>query len=162
MTNTPSLARVYIGIDPGVGGAIATLPALPETPTWSKTPTMTLGPRKVIDGAALWHLLNPGSTPPAAIAIEIVHAMPKQGVSSTFTFGCAFGAALALAQATGARIHALRTDQWRAAVGLPKTASKDDAIALALRLWPALSVGRNHNAAEALLLAEAARRIDAG
>lgn len=150
----------HIGIDPGVGGAIAILPEPPALPAWHTSPTMTLGPRKVIDGAALWAMLNLGT--PASIAIEVVHAMPGQGVSSTFTFGAAYGAALALAQATGARIHALRTDQWRAAVGLPKTASKDDAIALCARLWPGVTVGRDHNAAEALLLAEAARRIDGG
>ena len=151
---------VWIGIDPGISGAIAILPAPPTLPVWHKLPAMTLGPRKVLDGGALAALLaEPGLR---SVAIELVHSMPRQGVSSTFTFGAAFGAALALAQATGARVHTLRPDQWRAAVGLPKTASKDDAISLALRLWPGVSVGRNHNAAESLLLAEAARRIDGG
>lgn len=150
----------FIGIDPGVSGAVAWLrPG--HAPRAFKIPVQKLGPSNVVDGRKLHMLLmDPDSEPEQiVVTIERVHAMPKQGVSSTFTFGAAFGAALALAEATATRVHILRPDQWRPMVGLNKSSTKDEALAMVSRMWADLDIGKNHNMAEALLLAEAGRRI---
>lgn len=149
------MSLLYIGIDPGVSGAIAYVVPGQEAFV-SKVPVMKLGPRSVIDGLDLHRLLSVRHAPLAAIGIEHVHSMPQQGVASTFTFGAAFGAALALAQAQGTPVHVMRPDQWRKLVGLPHKADKYASLGLAGRLYPGVTIGRNHNMADALLLAHAA------
>jgi Holliday junction resolvasome RuvABC endonuclease subunit len=90
--------------------------------------------------------------------IEDVHAMPKQGVSSTFKFGMAVGAIQAIVELTRAPWVIVRPQNWKKDMGV--TAQKSNSLDLARSLWPNAPLGRvkDHGVAEALLLAEWIRR----
>jgi Holliday junction resolvasome RuvABC endonuclease subunit len=90
--------------------------------------------------------------------IEDVHAMPKQGVSSTFKFGMAVGAIQAIVELTRAPWVIVRPQNWKKDMGV--TAQKSTSLDLARSLWPNAPLGRvkDHGVAEALLLAEWIRR----
>ena len=78
---------IYLGIDPGQSGGIAAIScqradggvfrafawAMPETET------------------EVWERIQEVRSPHTFAIIERVHAMPKQGVSSAFTFGRSYG-----------------------------------------------------------------------
>jgi crossover junction endodeoxyribonuclease RuvC len=86
--------------------------------------------------------------------IESVHAMPAQGVSSSFAFGRATGAAEAWAMSHGAPVEWVSPAKWKKAMGLSsdKQASLD-ACKLhfgANKLW---DVKANDGIAEAALIA---------
>ena len=92
------------------------------------------------------------------VVVEAVHAMPKQGVSSSFKFGVSYGVALSLAQALG--IWGLATPRvWKQDLEL--TADKNDSLAMARLLWPDAPLARkkDNGRAEALLMAEWKRRM---
>ena len=79
--------------------------------------------------------------------------MPKQGVSSTFKFGMAFGAALALAERLGTTVHMVTPQQWKKTLKLDSDKSKS--LAMARDLWPNAPLKRqkDNGRAEALLMA---------
>ena len=86
----------YLGIDPGLSGAWALLNRHGEFVAADDLPIIRDQSTAWIDGPALadairMHLIL---SPPGRAIVERVKAMPKQGVSSTFTFGCAFGSVL--------------------------------------------------------------------
>lgn len=138
---------LYIGIDPGQTGAIACLLAhgdllaVVDLPIVDKrvSPALLAGElaRLTIDIDA-----------EGVIAIEEVHSMPRQGVSSTFKFGQAHGIALGVA-ATLATLQ----PSWRLARPTPQAwkkhhhligKEKEDARALAIDLWPSSAATTFH------------------
>ncbi len=88
------------------------------------------------------------------VVIEYVAAMPKQGVSSTFKFGMAFGSVIALAERIHAPFQFVTPKVWKKALGLDS--DKKRSLALARDLWPEAPLSRmkDNGRAEALLLAE--------
>ena len=118
---------VIIGIDPGLSGAIAAVAG--EQLLWAEDmPTA--------DGRVAIPLLHQilANDPPALVAVEHVHSMPKQGVSSTFKFGTAYGVALGVAS-HWRTVHVPPTE-WKKTFRL-NGKGKDAARALAIELWPA-------------------------
>ena len=92
------------------------------------------------------------------VVVEAVHAMPKQGVSSSFKFGVSYGVALSLAQSLGT--WSLVTPKiWKHDLGL--TSDKNESLELARALWPDAPLARkkDNGRAEALLMAEWKRRL---
>jgi crossover junction endodeoxyribonuclease RuvC len=88
------------------------------------------------------------------VVIEEVHAMPKQGVASTFRFGAAFGVAVGVIQATGLPMEFVQPAQWKKRAGVLRTA-KDYARTRALELYPHADLARKRDQgrADALLIA---------
>src|ERR1019366_6452496 len=75
-----------LGIDPGLSGAISFFfPASPDRVAAEDTPVVD-GRVDAVTLTARIHQMMPSFA-----IIENVHSMPKQGVSSTFKFGMAFG-----------------------------------------------------------------------
>lgn len=73
--------------------------------------------------------------------IELVHAMPRQGVSSTYKFGYTTGKlTAALELACRVSIKKLRPQDWKKHWGLKGT-TKEDAVNLALKMCPTLFDG---------------------
>jgi hypothetical protein len=138
-----------LGIDPGFWGAVAFyFPARPNMIGVEDVPVAG----GEIDAATLARRI--AQMAPTFVVIEHVGAMPKQGVSSTFRFGVAFGIVRGVVSALGIPTHLVAPTRWKRYFRL--TADKDTARALALRLWPAsehFSRKRDHNRAEAALLA---------
>lgn len=165
---------IYVGIDPGLTGAWAVLwpelrsagPGMSIEVTGRLTGhvddfhTMGEGPLRRIHLHELWNQVS-GQLDEIVCAIERAQPMPKQGVSSMFRYGAAYGAVLAAMDLALATIHLPTPAQWKKSLGLTgkgKEASRE----LALRLFPQfrdeLKRKKDHNRAEALLLAEWARR----
>jgi crossover junction endodeoxyribonuclease RuvC len=90
--------------------------------------------------------------------LEAVHAMPKQGVSSTFKFGMAFGSAITIIERFSKTVHMVTPHKWKKDMGL--TSDKAQSMAMARELWPLAPLHRakDNGRAEALLLAEWYRR----
>jgi Holliday junction resolvasome RuvABC endonuclease subunit len=122
----PQPTGVIIGIDPGLTGAIAATAG--ETLLWAED-MPAAGGRIAIP--LLRQIIE--SDPPTLIAVEHVHSMPKQGVSSTFKFGVAYGVALGVAS-HWRTIH-IPSQEWKKTFRL-NGKPKDAARALAIELWP--------------------------
>jgi crossover junction endodeoxyribonuclease RuvC len=123
--------NLTIGIDPGKHGAIALLDPAGHIIAIEDMPDATgaaLGAqlRALIDDFAP-HEID-------AAWVEQVHAMPKQGVSSTFTFGMGYGAILGALGALGVPVHHVTPAHWKRTqrVSKDKASSRQRAV----ELWP--------------------------
>ena len=117
------------------------------------------GKRKVLDARAIVQWLNADDTRIDVAILESVTSMPKQGVSTTFTFGAATGAieALVLACSGAGTIEWVRPGTWKKQMKVPsdKRATVDRAGLLfgagaAAQHWPLML---DSGVAEAALLA---------
>lgn len=141
---------VVVGIDPGVSGAIAALDQRDGALMWLEDmPALD----KHVNAAALADLLEVEDI--ALAAVEAVHAMPKQGVTSSFNFGRSYGVVLGVLAALDAPVTHLRPTVWKKAAGL--TADKSASRRLATDIWPAhadaFKLVKHDGRAEAALLA---------
>jgi len=89
----------------------------------------------------------------AQICMEQVHAMPKQGISSTWNFARAVGVISAVCELTNYPFHLVSPQKWKKHFNL--TADKNEALDLARKLFPKapLRLKKDINRAEALLIA---------
>jgi crossover junction endodeoxyribonuclease RuvC len=92
---------------------------------------------------------------PDVAVIERVAAMPRQGVSSTFKFGTAYGILQGVVAALEIPVHFVAPGRWKKHFGL--TSDKEQSRARALQLWPGQSDlfarKKDHGRAESALLA---------
>ena len=96
--------------------------------------------------------------------VEQVHAMPKQGVSSTFAFGKAAGFIEGVLRANRIAYQLIQPQRWKKEYSLGKK-DKAESIAVCKKLFPNVSLlptakctKDSDGMAEALLMAEYARR----
>jgi crossover junction endodeoxyribonuclease RuvC len=141
----------YLGIDPGKSGAVALLHSDGvEIQDWVDGPTM--------DGVLKnWQMLF-GIT---MAALEHVSAMPKQGVTSMFSFGTNFGWWQGWLECAGISYVLVRPQNWQKGM-VPKKMSNTDKPSLTVvrRLFPdvELHLQKHHGRADALLIADWLRR----
>lgn len=107
-----------MGIDPGLDGGIAILEENGSPTFYAKMPTKKIieksGKKKrMIDIAQVAAMI--AKLEPEHVFIEQVSAMPKQGVSSTFTFGMGYGMLLGLCLALDPllRTTLIRPQGWQ-------------------------------------------------
>lgn len=155
---------IVLGIDPGqagglalvqsIGGLVYVLDAIPM-------PVITVGKKKSLDIRAALYWTGKYEESDVGV-IEQVHAMPKQGVASSFQFGRMYGGAEAVMYEASVRQAYVTPNQWKKDLGL--SSSKNASIGLATRLfghearqkfWPSGPRGGeiNDGAAEAALIA---------
>jgi crossover junction endodeoxyribonuclease RuvC len=150
---------IYIGIDPGVSGATAILTH--DDVTFHDMPILEIKKKQTLDYAGLATILRPYSGAAAFAAVELVGAMPGQGVSSMFKFGQCYGAVLATLAALQIPYELVTPPVWKRAFRLVGC-EKDESRAAALRLFPQcandLKLKKHHGRADALLMAEYLRR----
>ena len=91
-------------------------------------------------------------------SVEITHSFSGQGIASTYKFGRAVGAIEAVCEAFNAPMHYVSPQRWKKHFQLSQ--DKYASLILAQELWPDAPIKRkkDHNIAEALLLAEYLRR----
>ena len=140
---------IHLGIDPGKSGAIAILDHgkaaaykmkdMTERDTWILLSDLVLMSSEI-----------------AVAYIELVHAMPKQGVSSTFAFGVSFGGLRMALVAAGIPFEGVTPAKWQRALGCLSKGDKNVTKAKAQELFPSVKV--THAIADALLIAEYCRR----
>ena len=167
---------IYIGIDPGLGGAVGVIDETALFPTNEfkvfDTPTMVVSGVKnknVYNTAAMAALLQPYHDQVGCdvlVVLESVHSMPKQGVASSFSFGQGLGMWQGIIAALGLPLEMPSPQRWKkemlADQGKDKDASRFKAIHLFPSLASQLSRKKDDGRAEALLLAEYGRRLRKG
>lgn len=152
---------MILGVDPGLHGALAFYDlAMPgpcievfDMPT--HTITVNGKQRTRLDLHQLADLVARHAARCTLAVIEDVHAMPKQGVSSSFSFGFAAGAAQAIVAAHDIPVRMVQPAAWKRAYGL--TSDKDASRQRASQLLPAFAhlwpLAKHDGRAEAVLLA---------
>lgn len=143
---------IFIGIDPGLSGAVGALHNGEFIDVWDMP---IMGGR--VNAVMLANILRGYKRPymETTVVVEHVGSMPGQGVASTFKFGQAYGTALGVVGALGLPVVHVRPSVWKKLMGLGT--DKEKARAAAIDRWPAaapdLHLKKHHGRAEALLLA---------
>jgi crossover junction endodeoxyribonuclease RuvC len=139
--------NTIMGIDPGKSGAAA----LVGNNEYIDHVDWTDGP-SVAEKIREWKFKH-GIT---YAVLERVHAMPKQGVSSTFSFGQNYGWWKGLLDSLGIAWTEATPQQWQKGV-VPKRGNDNDkpSLTIARRMFPdaPLSRKKDHGRADALLIA---------
>lgn len=149
--------KVTMGIDPGLSGGIVVLDDI-EIYECTKMP---------LTERDIWEIFEQIRDESIYVFayIERVHSMPKQGVTSTFTFGQNYGMLRGFLIAAGISFEEVTPQKWQRYWGLPALKACGDSItkkknvhkAKAQQLFPAVKV--THAVTDALLIAERGRRI---
>lgn len=147
---------MIIGIDPGCHGAIVVLTDQLEYVTHLIMPTVKVGTKTRVNGAAVASFLRTHTILHTHVFIEQVGAMPGQGVSSMFTFGHACGVVVGVLEGLGIPYTMVTPQSWKKKAGLIGQ-DKDAARSRAIQLYPELrildQVGKGQAIADALLIA---------
>jgi hypothetical protein len=146
----------FVGIDPGLTGAVAVL--FGEKAEVYDIPTIKKGDGAVkyeIDPAGLGRVLRFGITNSEKVvaALERVNSMPGQASSSTFSLGDSFGVCRAVLSLTNLPLMYVTPMAWKKYFKLTK--DKEEARALAIKRYPQveLHLKKHIDRAEALLIA---------
>ena len=147
---------IYIGIDPGKNGGIGILKV--------RNNQLVSASAYVFDETMLINMLFELRCGSDVICnLEHVHAMPKQGVSSTFNFGMNFGFIQGVLKAYGIPYELVTPQKWKKEFSC--TSDKNTSIEVCKRLFPNVNLKaterckKDHDGiAEALLIAEYGRR----
>lgn len=160
------MVHIIIGIDPGVGGAVAAmyghgaLIRVDDTPAlWA---TVGRSKRRVYDITAMCTLISrhAGDGVLINVFLEQQQAMPKQGVTSMFSTGYGYGLWAGILAGLGVPHTVVAPRRWQtvmlAGPGSPKVRS----LVTAARLFPRCVIPKSrHGRADALLIAEYGRRV---
>ncbi len=145
----------YLGIDPGVNGALCIL-RIDGTPLeWTRMPD---GRGRIIDRMISMH----GQYKNLTMIVELAQPMPKQGIVSSFSYGRHFGIYEDTAIMLKIPYAEVRPNVWKKFMGL--TSKKVDSISACRRLFPMVDLiptgcrTQHHGIAEAMLIGEFARR----
>lgn len=149
----------YIGIDPGLKGAIAFIAAQGATVEVRDTPTASYGKKNdyVIGAMAqIVKTFKTESTGGLSAIIEAVHAMPKQGVSSSFNFGKGYGLWLGILAALDIPFETVTPQRWKGPI-MRGMSDKNSSRIKAAQLYPSISATfarkKDDGRAEAVLIA---------
>ena len=157
---------IYLGIDPGLDGALAAIyedgrVEIFDTPT--VTVKVTKGNKREYDLSTLTGWLRAWNLGPHVLraAIEKVHAMPGQGVTSMFSMGYGLGWEWALA-ALCIPFQRVAPQTWQKVMLADEGKGKDAARLQAQRLFPGYATlfarKKDDGRADAVLIAEYGRR----
>ena len=157
--------NLFLGIDPGLAGAIALVNDNGRFAVVEDMPTTRRGNGRVkheVDAGGIAHLLRPHAAEVTFGIVELVGARPGQGVASMFSLGHSFGVATSVLACMGIAYELLSSTKWKRLAELP--ADKALVLAAARRLWPEAPLTRvkDHGRAEALYLAQLAMRRHPG
>ncbi len=152
---------IYIGIDPGISGAVGIIKEDGSIEIFD-TPFISVGAKNEYNSSEMATILNPYKyCNNCHVFMEKVSAMPKQGVTSMFNFGKGYGIWLGIISAYLLSYTLVRPQVWKKIL-MQGILDKDASRMRATQLFPAYSrlflrkkdVGR----ADALLIAEYGRQ----
>jgi hypothetical protein len=141
----------FIGIDPGQSGGIGIL-----YPSGAVVQTFKFKDQTDSDISDMFEFIANLESPVFAM-FEKVHSMPKQGVSSSFTFGDSFGFLRGMLVAHKIPWDYVQPRAWQKALGCLTKGDKNITKSKAQRQWPDQKI--THAIADALLIAEYCRII---
>lgn len=153
----------FIGIDPGLTGAVAVIGD--SFVDVYDIPTVANGAGRVkseVSGLLLAQLIRRlGQLGSLHALLERTASMPGQGVASMFSMGVSRGVVLGVLGALAVPYIEAAPATWKKAYGLIG-ADKDQSRRVALQLYPSLATQlarvKDHNRAEAVLLADYLKR----
>lgn len=145
----------FIGIDPGKSGGIAIVTS--GKPAWAcPMPETHKDIHDTLNALRCW------SGRESICALEQVHAMPGQGVTSMFTFGMGYGALQMALTALAIPFQLVTPQRWQKELQCLTKGDKLVSLRKAQQLFPDANWGKTkkHNLAiaDALLIAEWLRR----
>ncbi len=151
--------RAYLGIDPGASGGLAIITTRSGMVWSGRVEVVSIAmPKTERD---VWDWVR--SVNAEFAIIELVHSMPKQGVSSTFKFGASYGRLRMALIAAEIPFKEVTPQAWQKALGVTKrgkdeakSAFKQRLRALAQQLFPSEKI--TLATSDAILLAEFCRR----
>jgi len=124
------MTKVFIGIDPGLDGAIVAIP--PKGIEVFIIPTFQVGTKREIDLPGIvcfFQGINQNYPYEFMMAaIEKVHSMPKQGVASSFKFGKGYGAILGILASLNISHFEVSPQTWKKAMMPDMPKEKESAI----------------------------------
>lgn len=142
-----------VGIDPGLGGAIALLNG---GELWAMADMPVLD--KKVQTNPLAEILR--GFHPDVVVLEDIHAMPRGSIAS-FSLGYTMGVVVATVQGLSLPLVRMRPNEWKKYQGLIGK-EKEASRALAIERWPSfidsLRRKKDCDRAEAALIADAYRR----
>lgn len=168
---------IYIGIDPGLTGALAVLDSETKEINFVDTPVLEIRVGKKVkhqqDAYAISSLLRAiCSGKDVMVTIEKVQAMPgsdgkggrqAMGATSAFNFGLGFGMWLGILAALEIPHQQVHPATWKAVMMAGCTKEKDASRVKAMQLYPKtakdLTRKKDHGRADALLMAAWALRV---
>lgn len=149
-----ALLTTFIGVDPGLSGAIAIIHdgsyAVYDIPTMAKGSGTV---KSEINAKGMADILRRHVNSPPQAMLERVNAMPGQGVASVFSLGDSFGVCRAVLACQSIPTLYITPTTWKKHYKL--TSDKEEARALAIKLFPnaELYLKKHIDRAEALLIA---------
>ena len=140
---------MILGIDPGLDGGIAIIDGshielLETIPTEKKTGFI----KRQVDAQKLSNILR--IYPDLVCYLEGVASRPGQGVASVFSFGDTYGAIRGVLGALNIPTYTVIPSKWKKALEI---SSKEDSLKAAFDLFKVPFKKKDHNIAEALLIA---------
>lgn len=163
--------RTVIGIDPGLGGALARLWPSEGRLQIADMPTLTITrggkARRVIDEYAVARLVDEWASSASCVWLERVGVMPGEGGVGAFSFGQGYGLLRGICVANFLTINDVLPQVWKRALAVK--GDKDEARMRASALFPRHSGcwplkkhdGRAESALIALYGARQAERVAA-
>lgn len=155
---------IYMGIDPGLKGAVAFLNPATKALTVFDIPVFDVKGKNRIDMQGLANAIADTASlygKPVLATVEDVHSMPAQGVASSFSFGFVAGAIQMAVAAAKIPIKLVAPGAWKRVMGL--SSDKDMSRMRASQLYPEHSAKwarkKDDGRAEAVLLAHYGARI---
>lgn len=145
----------YLGIDPGQGGGLALVRKDGALVRFERMPQTE---RDILDLLSSWTFPVFADAPVAIL--EFVRASPQMGVTSAFTFGCGYGGLRMALTATGIPFSEVTPKKWQGVMQCRTGGDKNVTKRRAQELFPLAKV--THAVADAILLAEYARRLHLG
>lgn len=123
--------QFVIGVDPGASGALVWLTADGAIHAVEDMPHHD----GVVSGALVADMVRQHSGISCTVAwLELVGAMPRQGISSSFKFARAFGTVIGALEALRIPTNYVTPAAWKRAAGLSK--DKGQSRRRAVELWP--------------------------
>ncbi len=148
----------WIGIDPGLTGAIGvlradgSLEAVIEMPVRDKQGGLV---KREVSVKQLNLVLRQYLREGDKILVERVAARPEQGVSGMFSLGDSFGSVRGVCGGIGGIVVDVLPQMWRRGCGITSGTGKGGSVAKARAIFgkDIVRVGKDHGKADALLIA---------
>lgn len=166
------MSTIWIGIDPGLSGAIAVIDANAGTLQFFDTPTVQVKSGRTVknqmDPYAIITILRSFAEAHAdvLVTLEKVGPMPGQGVTSMFNFGMGVGIWIGILAALKIPFQQVHPNTWKKLMMADMGKEKDASRIKAMQLFPQSAIEltrkKDHGRADALLLAAWAQRTRQG
>ena len=120
----------FVGIDTGLGGAVALLDSELQLLDVVDMPVLEEKSGKGrVDAAGLAYLLRGYQAQgPCIAALERVGARPGGGCASSFSFGASYGIALGVIATLGVPVHLITPQVWKRAMKIRKRPAKSSCL----------------------------------